>query len=238
MLRIACVNNAKVLYTSSAEVYGEPEVFPQRENYFGNVDPVGPRSAYEEGKRFSEALVNFYVEKYHLNAKIVRIFNTFGTGMSLDDSRVIPSFLKNIKEGNKIIIYGDGSQNRTHLYIDDLIAGLSLVMQKGRYGDVYNIGGEKQLSIAELFRLIESLTSLEVNVEYRPHFIEDHSGRLPSTSKVKELGWRQYVDIAEGLRRMLVSYGIPLKRESSISDRLYDPGEISLATACPLCGEY
>ncbi|MGD8525466.1 MAG: NAD-dependent epimerase/dehydratase family protein [Thioalkalispiraceae bacterium] len=213
ILRLACTHNAKVIYTSSAEVYGDPQVFPQHEEYCGNVHPTGPRSAYEEGKRFAEALVISYVEKYQLDAKIVRIFNTFGIGMSPDDTRVIPRFLKLIKEGKKIVIYGDGKQTRTHLYVDDLVAGLLLVMRKGSSGEVYNIGGDKQLTIAELADLIKSLTTLTVDVEYHPHFIEDHSGRHPMVSKVKDLGWTPNIGVTEGLIRMLPSYGVPVRND-------------------------
>jgi len=220
ILRLACTHNAKVLYTSSAEVYGDPEVFPQHEEYCGNVHPTGPRSAYEEGKRFSETLVRSYAEKYQIDAKIVRIFNTFGIGMSPDDTRVIPRFLKLIKEGKKIIIYGDGTQTRTHLYVDDLIAGLLMVQEKGCAGEVYNVGGDKQLTIADLAELIKSLTTLNVDIEYQPHFIEDHSGRQPMVSKVKELGWDRYIDVSEGLIRMLPSYGVPVRDD--VRDTLLD----------------
>jgi dTDP-glucose 4,6-dehydratase/UDP-glucuronate decarboxylase len=209
VLEIACAQGAKVIYASSAEVYGDPDVFPQSEEYHGNVDPVGPRSAYEEGKRFGEALTRLYSEKYRVDAKTIRIFNTFGVGMSPEDSRVIPRFLKQIRDGRNVIVYGDGTQVRTHLYIGDLIAALLLVMDQGQRGEVYNIGGERQLSILELVDTIKELTPLPVKVEHRPHFIEDHAGRLPMTAKVKELGWEPRVDIREGLRRMLVSYGIP-----------------------------
>lgn len=211
VLRLACTHNAKVLYTSSAEVYGDPKVFPQTEDYSGNVDPTGPRSAYEEGKRFSEALVKAYVEKYQLNANIVRIFNTFGIGMSPDDSRVIPNFLKLIREGEKIVIYGDGTQTRSHLYVDDLLNGLLLVMENGANGETYNIGSEIQHTISELADLIRSLVTLDVEVEYKPHFIEDHLGRQPMVAKVKKLGWEPHVDVTEGLLRMLAAYGIPLR---------------------------
>lgn len=211
VLQIARAQNAKVVYASSAEVYGNPEVFPQDERYCGNVDPVGHRSAYEEGKRFGEALVRFYSDRYQVDAKIVRIFNTFGVGMSPNDSRVIPSFLKRIRDGRSITVYGDGSQTRTHLSVEDLLSALQMVMSKGGRGEVYNIGGEQQLSILELVEIIKELTPLPVEVEHEPHFIEDHGGRLPTVSKVKALGWQPSVDIREGLRRMLVSYGMPVR---------------------------
>lgn len=210
VLQIASAHGAKVVYTSSAEVYGNPEVFPQREDYCGNVDPCGPRGAYEEGKRFGETLVRLYAEKYRVDGKIVRIFNTFGVGMSPNDSRVIPRFLRRIRDGESITIYGDGTQTRTHLYVDDLVAGLRLILTKGVAGEVYNVGGERQLSILELVETIRSLTPLPVPVEHAPHFIEDHAGRLPMVEKIRALGWQPRTSVREGLRRMMVSYGIPV----------------------------
>lgn len=211
VLEIACAYNARLLYASSAEVYGDPAEFPQREEYCGNVDPIGPRSAYEEGKRFGETLAHLYADKYLVDTRIVRIFNTFGVGMSPDDSRVIPHFLKRIREHQPIIVYGDGTQTRTHLYVDDLTAALMLVMTDGARGEVYNVGGERQVSILELVDIIRDLTPLPVEVEHRPHFIEDHGGRLPITSKVKALGWQPQVSLQEGLRKMLLSCGMPVR---------------------------
>jgi nucleoside-diphosphate-sugar epimerase len=220
VLQIARAHYAKLIYTSSAEVYGNPAIFPQSEEYCGNVNSVGPRSAYEEGKRYGEALTRLYSEKYCVDAKIVRIFNTFGVGMSPEDSRVIPRFLKRIRDRQPIIVYGDGRQTRTYLYIDDLIAALQIVMARGPSGEVYNIGGEQQHNIIDLIEIIRSLTPAPVKVKYRPHFIEDHSGRQPMTAKVKELGWQPRIDLATGLRRMLVSYGIPTH---DADDRLPPP---------------
>lgn len=228
VLRLAVTHNSKVVFSSSAEVYGDPEVFPQHEDYTGNVHPTGPRSAYEEGKRFSEALVKSYVDNYKLDAKIVRIFNTFGVGMSPDDSRVIPNFLKFIREGKKIVIYGDGKQTRSHLYIDDLIDGLKIVMENGVNGETYNIGGEKQISIARLAELVSDLVALDVEVDFKPHFIDDHLGRQPDIEKVKNLGWKSGINIADGLSRMITYYGIPLSRVINESSEFYmDDLEVS-----------
>lgn len=208
VLKLVHKCNAKLVYTSSAEIYGDPEVFPQTECYNGNVNPIGPRSAYEEGKRFSESLVSMYAKKHLVEAKIVRLFNAFGSGMSPEDTRVIPQFLKQIRLGQKITIYGDGNQNRAHMHVDDLIQGLMLVMGKGIPGDVYNIGGSKQMTIKQLAELIDSLTPMPVDIEYRPHFIEDHGGRLPDTSKVRDLGWMHSVSTTEGLLEMMPNYGV------------------------------
>ena len=200
---------SKLIFSSSAEVYGDPEIFPQPETYNGNVDPVGPRSAYEEGKRFSEALIAMYVNKYQIDAKIMRLFNTFGNGMSPDDTRVIPQFLKRIRLGQKITIYGDGNQNRAHMHVQDLIRGMLLALERGAPGEVYNIGGSTQMTIKELAFLIDSLTSMPVEIEFRPHFIEDHGGRLPNTTKIRGLGWSPRVTVAEGLLEMMPNYGVP-----------------------------
>lgn len=208
VLELAKRLESKLIFSSSAEVYGDPEIFPQPETYGGNVDPVGPRSAYEEGKRFSEALIAMYVNKYQVDAKIIRLFNTFGNGMSPDDTRVIPQFLKRIRLGQKITIYGDGNQNRAHMHVQDLIRGMLLVLEHGAPGDVYNIGGSTQMTIKELAFLIDSLTSMPVEIEFHPHFIEDHGGRLPDTTKIRELGWSPRVTIAEGLLEMMPNYGV------------------------------
>lgn len=200
-LEVAMACNAKLVAASSAEIYGDPEVFPQIETYAGNVDPMGPRSAYEEGKRFVEALVALYARKYGLNAKIVRIFNTFGEGMSPEDQRVIPQFIGRIITGGPVTIFGDGSQKRTFLHVDDLIRGLEIVIEEGRPGEAFNIGGTEALTILELVHLIEESLDRKIAVEHQPHFITDHHGRLPDTSKMQALGWKPQVPVMEGLMR-------------------------------------
>lgn len=206
ILEIARAHGAKLLFSSTAEMYGQPERFPQDENYNGNVDPLGARSAYEEGKRFSESCVAMYVRKYGVDARVVRIFNTYGPGMSLDDQRVIPHFFRCIKEGRPLRIYGDGSQTRTHLYIDDLLAGLRVAMRKGVPGEAYNCGGGNPVSVRELAELLLSLTEHDAGMEYREHFIDDHRGRHPAVSKLENLGWQQTISLEEGLRRMIAHY--------------------------------
>lgn len=206
ILELARKHNAKLLFTSSAEVYGDPLVFPQTEEYTGNADPIGPRSAYEEGKRFSESCIAMYARKYGVRASIVRVFNTYGPGMSLDDMRVIPQFIRSVRDKKQFVVYGDGSQTRAHLYIDDLLAGFELVMEKGAPGEAYNIGSEHPMSIKELADMVISMTGHQEGVLYKPHFIADHGGRQPSTEKVKRLGWTQHVSIEEGLQRMIRAY--------------------------------
>jgi len=203
ILRVANAHNASVVFASSAEVYGDPEQFPQHENYGGNVDPIGPRSAYEEGKRFGESLTRLYSEKYQLNAKIVRIFNTFGVGMRRDDTRVIPSFLRCLRNGEDFTVYGDGKQTRTHLYVSDLLDGIGVVNRNGKKGEAYNLGGENELCILDLVEIIQGLTDSPVAVKHESHFIADHGGRRPKIEKAKHLGWKPTTTVSDGLRTMM-----------------------------------
>ncbi len=206
VLNRARTDGAKVLFTSTAEMYGQPEVFPQHEGYNGNVDPLGKRSPYEEGKRFSESILATYVRKYDLNARVVRVFNTYGPGMSLNDRRVIPHFLKCIIEKRPLLVYGDGEQTRSHLYIDDLLAGLRIVMERGTPGEAYNCGGGNPITVRALAELITALSNHEHGVEHQEHFIEDHRGRLPGVEKIQKLGWSQTISLQAGLERMLAHY--------------------------------
>ena len=206
VLNRARKDGAKVLFTSTAEMYGQPEQFPQHEQYNGNVNPLGIRSAYEEGKRFSESILATYVRKYGLNARVVRVFNTYGPGMSLNDERVIPHFLKCIAESRPLRIYGDGSQTRSHLYVTDLLAGLRIAMEHGTQGEAYNCGGGNPIAIRELAELMLQLSEHPHGIEYKEHFIEDHRGRLPDVAKIEALGWKQTIALEEGLQRMFAHY--------------------------------
>lgn len=208
VLELARRHRAAAVLASSCEVYGQPEVFPQSESYHGNVDPIGPRSPYEEGKRFAESVFAMYARKYGVDAKIIRFFNVYGPGMSPQDQRVIPRFLWGIAGKNHLTVYGNGEQTRTFLYIDDLIHGLLLIMRKGRAAEAYNIGGRTQITIKALARLMLKLTKFEDGITFTPHFIEDHRGRQPSLEKIAVLGWRQTVSLEEGLKRMIAAWGL------------------------------
>jgi nucleoside-diphosphate-sugar epimerase len=201
LLKVARRSKAKYLFASTAEAYGDPEVFPQPETYVGRVDPVGPRSPYEEGKRFGEALTRFWGRKHKVDVRIVRIFNTYGPGMSPADQRVIPQMLSHLIAGQPVPLFGDGSQTRTFLHVDDLVDGLLTVMEKGECAEVYNIGGGTQLSIRELFDLIKDATGLSGSAVFKKHFIADHRGRWPDTGKIEALGWRQKVSLTKGIRQ-------------------------------------
>ena len=213
VLELAKKTRAKVLFTSSSEVYGDPKVFPQTEDYTGNVDPTGVRSPYEEGKRFSESLITMFVRKYNVDAKIVRVFNTYGPGMADDDSRVIPRFLDQILKNKPLTVEGRGLQTRTFCYVDDLVDGLLLIMEKGKKGEVYNLGSDKEVKIIDLAKLIIDIVGSrpkddrplaeksKITFVIRP--AHDHKSRLPSLKKVKSLGWKPKVSLEEGLKKTL-----------------------------------
>jgi nucleoside-diphosphate-sugar epimerase len=207
MLELARIHSAKLLYTSTAEIYGNPLSCPLYEEDPGNVHPLGPRAPYEEGKRFAESMLAMYVQKYGVDARIVRVFNTYGPGMSLDDRRVIPQFVRSILTGKPLTIYGDGSQTRTHIYIDDQLEGFAAVLKFGNPGGVYNIGGTTQISIRELAETMLRITGGTNSIVHVPHFIEDHARREPAVEKITALGWKQAVSFEDGIRRMFEAHG-------------------------------
>lgn len=200
LLRVAEQSGARYLYASTAEVYGNPEKFPQSEDYNGNVDPVGLRGPYEEGKRFGEAATAYYARRYGVDTRIVRIFNTYGPFMSGKDQRVIPQMLTQALRNLPLTVYGDGAQTRSFLYVHDLIDGFVRVMKQHGKGEVYNIGGEDEFTIAELATELLRITGSRSKVLLKPHFIPDHDRRLPDTNKIRTLGWAPRTSLATGLQ--------------------------------------
>ena len=158
MAKLALAKNAKILFTSTSEAYGEPKEHPQKESYWGNVNPVGIRSCYDESKRFGEALLMAYHREYNVDIKIVRIFNTYGPRMRKDDGRVIPSFINLALKNEPLTIYGDGNQTRSFCYVSDLIEGLILMMESGEVGPK-NLGNPKEMTILDVAKLIKKMTS-------------------------------------------------------------------------------
>ena len=206
VLEIARKSNAKFLFTSSSEVYGDPKEFPQNEEYTGNVNQIGIRSPYEEGKRFAESLISMYVRKYDLDVKIGRIFNTYGPNMFVKDMRVIPRFIQQIKEKKPLTVHGRGIQRRTFCYVDDLVNGIELVMSKGVKGEVYNIGSDEEITISELALLVKEVcrsNSQIKSVERPPH---DHQARKPSLRKINNLGWSSRISLEEGFGTFLLPF--------------------------------
>jgi UDP-glucuronate decarboxylase len=204
VLEAARAERVPVAFASSAEVYGDPEVSPQREDYNGNVNPLGARKGYEGGKRVGETLFGIYAERYGVPAKIVRVFNTYGPGMCLDETRVIPFFVKSALLGRPITVHGDGLQTRCHTYVSDMVAAFRLIMAEGVPGRPYNVGSETPVTVKTLAELVIELTGSSSRVEHVPALSHDHRHRLPDTTRVRtELGWRQIVGLRDGLERTI-----------------------------------
>ncbi|MBD1396766.1 SDR family oxidoreductase [Pontibacter sp. JH31] len=203
LLGLAMAKGARMLIASTSEVYGDPLVHPQNENYWGNVNPVGPRGCYDEAKRFQEAMTMAYHMHHGLETRIVRIFNTYGPRMRLDDGRVLPAFLSQALRGEPLSIFGDGSQTRSFCYVDDLVEGIYRLLLSDYHLPV-NIGNPSEITIKEFAEEICKLTGVELKVEYQPLPTDDPQKRQPDIAKAREvLGWEPKVDRAEGLRRTL-----------------------------------
>lgn len=200
MLDLAGEHGAKFLFASSSEVYGDPRQHPQREDYWGNINPIGVRSCYDESKRFSEALAMAFHRKYHLDVKIARIFNTYGPGMRENDGRVIPNFITQALQGKPLTIYGDGKQTRSFCFISDLIEGIFLMMESNYKGPV-NLGSPDEYTILELAQIIKGIAGSDSELLFVPPRQDDPQLRKPDISKARQiLGWEPKVKIEEGLK--------------------------------------
>jgi len=199
MLELARRYDVGILHASTSECYGDPLVHPQTESYWGNVNPVGPRSVYDEAKRFSEALVMAYHRYYRVNTHIVRIFNTYGPRLQPNDGRVISNFMIQALLGNDITIYGDGSQTRSFCYVSDLIRGIMLLAQSEEHLPV-NIGNPNEWTIAECAKAVLRVTRSSSRIVHRPLPEDDPTRRRPDISKARTLlGWEPIVQLEEGL---------------------------------------
>jgi len=203
MLEIARISNAKFIFSSTSEVYGDPTISPQPENYWGNVNPVGPRSVYDEGKRYGEALVMAYYRKYKADTRIVRIFNTYGERMRLNDGRVIPNFIGQLLQGKPLTIYGNGKQTRSFCYISDLIRGITKMIEVDYHLPV-NLGNPVEFTILQLAGVIQKIAGIKTQIEFLPPLEDDPKQRKPDISKAKELlGWEPLVSLEEGLKKTI-----------------------------------
>jgi dTDP-glucose 4,6-dehydratase len=203
LLGLARVKGARMLIASTSEVYGDPEVHPQVETYFGNVNPVGPRGCYDEAKRFQEAITMAYHTHHGLETRIIRIFNTYGPRMRLDDGRVLPAFLSQALRGENLTVFGDGSQTRSFCYVDDLVEGIYRLLLSD-YALPVNIGNPDEITIKEFGEEIARLAGVEFKPTYQALPENDPMKRKPDITKAKEiLGWEPKVGRAEGLRRTL-----------------------------------
>jgi dTDP-glucose 4,6-dehydratase len=199
-LGVALAHRAKFLLASTSEVYGDPLVHPQREDYWGHVNPVGPRGVYDEAKRFGEAITMAYHRTHSVDTRIVRIFNTFGPRMRLKDGRAIPAFIGQALTGAPITVFGDGSQTRSFQYISDLIEGLWRLMQ-APVNDPVNIGNPQEMTLLELAKRIIRLTGSRSDIVFGPLPIDDPKVRQPDIGRARALlGWEPRVETDEGLR--------------------------------------
>jgi dTDP-glucose 4,6-dehydratase len=203
MLGLALAKGARFLLASTSEVYGDPLVHPQPESYWGNVNPIGPRGCYDEAKRCAEAFTMAYHRTHGLETRIMRIFNTYGPRMRLDDGRVIPNFFSQALRGESLTVNGDGSQTRSLCYVDDLVEG-ALAVLTGPDPMPFNIGTQDELTMLDLARLVKDLSGSSSEIEYRPLPQDDPRQRRPDTTRARDiLGWQPRTPIEEGLRRTL-----------------------------------
>lgn len=203
LLGLAKEKNAKILLSSTSEIYGEPKISPQPEIYRGNVNTIGIRSCYDEGKRVAETLMMDYHKVHNIDTKIARIFNTYGPFMDKDDGRVVTNFVKQMLMNQDITIYGDGSQTRSFCYIDDQINGLVKLMESDCH-DPINIGNPNEISIRELIRILQTKIDTSSQITYRSLPEDDPTNRRPDITKAKELlKWHPEVELEEGIKKTI-----------------------------------
>ncbi len=201
-LRLAERDGARFVLASTSEVYGDPEVHPQPEDYWGNVNPIGPRSVYDEAKRFAEALTTAYRTARDVNTGIVRIFNTYGPRMSAGDGRIVTNFVTQALTGRPLTVYGDGRQTRSFCYVDDLIRGIVAMIDSADPGPV-NLGNPEEFEVGNFAKLVLSITESASPIEYLPLPADDPSRRRPVIERAAErLGWKPEISVEEGVRRM------------------------------------
>ncbi len=207
-LDIAVEQNAKFLLASTSEVYGDPLQHPQTESYFGNVDPVGPRACYDEGKRFAEALTMSHVTDLGVDARIVRIFNCYGRRNRLDDGRMVPSFAGQALRGEPLTVHGDGSQTRSLCYVDDLVEGLLAAMfSENTVGRIYNLGQPREHSVLEFAQLIAKIAGSDSAITHVAAREADIERRKPDASRAeRELGWTARTSLEDGLAATIAWY--------------------------------
>ncbi len=206
-LGVAKFKRARFLLASTSEVYGDPQVHPQPETYWGHVNPIGPRGVYDEAKRYAEAMTMAYHRQQGVDTAIVRIFNTYGPRMRPHDGRAIPTFLRQALEGKAVTVFGDGSQTRSFCYVDDLIRGIILLAESGEHLPV-NIGNPIEKTLLELAEVIVRLTGSSSEIVFEALPVDDPQVRQPDITRAKQLlGWEPEVELEDGLRRTIASLG-------------------------------
>jgi dTDP-glucose 4,6-dehydratase len=206
-LGLSKYKRARFLLFSTSEVYGDPQVHPQPETYWGNVNPIGPRGVYDESKRYAEALTMAYHTQQGVDTAIVRIFNTYGPRMRSNDGRAVPNFVRQALDGQPLTMYGTGQQTRSFCYVDDMIRGLVLLAQSDEHMPV-NLGNPDEFTLQELAELILRVTGSSSEIVYEALPVDDPQQRQPDITRAKQvLGWQPEINLEEGLRRMLGSLG-------------------------------
>ena len=204
VLELARKCNAKVLQASTSEIYGDPLVHPQTEDYRGNVSTIGPRACYDEGKRATETLFFDYKRRHKVDIKVIRIFNTYGPRMLENDGRVVSNFIVQAIHDKPITVYGDGSQTRSFCYVDDLVEGMIAVMEKDNFSGPVNLGNPHEMTILELAEMIIRLTGSKSQIVFHDLPVDDPSRRRPCIDYAKsELGWVPVVDIEQGIQKTI-----------------------------------
>ena len=206
-LGLAKFKRARVLIASTSEVYGDPQVHPQPETYWGHVNPIGPRGVYDEAKRYAEAMTMTYHGQQGVDTAIVRIFNTYGPRMRPHDGRAIPTFMRQALDGQPLTVFGDGTQTRSFCYVDDLIRGLVLLVESGEHLPV-NIGNPNEFTMSELAETVLKVTGSKSEVVHEALPVDDPQVRQPDITRARQLlGWEPKIELEEGLRRMLPTQG-------------------------------
>jgi nucleoside-diphosphate-sugar epimerase len=218
MLEQARKQNALFLLASTSEAYGDPLVHPQREDYWGNVNPIGPRACYDESKRLGETLTMEYRRQYQLDARIVRIFNTYGPNSQINDGRMIPNFITQALYDEPLTIYGDGSITRSICYVSDLVDGLFRAMFQPRTaGEVFNLGNTEEHTVLEYAQIIIRLCEASSSIIFEPNRVDDPERRRPDISKAQQvLGWQPRVSLETGLRRTIEWFSNHISQPSQI----------------------
>ena len=204
-LDLATKDGSRLIYFSTSEIYGDPLEHPQRENYWGNVNPIGPRSIYDEAKRFGEALVAQYVRDKRVDAGIVRIFNTYGPRLDLHDGRVISTFIRQAINLESLTVNGDGSQTRSFCYVTDLVEGIFLMAKSSEFGPI-NLGNPNEMTLNDLVLQVGKFFDFKLNIENKPALIDDPVRRKPDISLANtKLNWKPLVQLEEGLKLLINS---------------------------------
>ena len=239
LLELARRTKARILQASTSEVYGDPQIHPQTESYWGNVNPIGIRSCYDEGKRVAETLMMDYHRQYQVEIRIVRIFNTYGPRMAVNDGRVVSNFILQALQGKEITVYGDGSQTRSFCYVDDLIEGIIRMMEAPGLTGPVNLGNPEEFTVLELAEKVIALTGSRSKIVYKPLPQDDPTQRRPDISLAKKfLSWEPKTRLEEGLKRavayfeeyLLMQKGLPVQS----AGRLVRPKQNGNGDSMPL----